>query len=44
MLDNSSYSYAKVLYKLCTLSHYLEKHAIRDAKKAKHKLSIKMSP
>ena len=42
MLNNASYSYSKVLYKLSKLSWYLEKHAIKDAKRAKHKLSIKM--
>lgn len=42
MINNSSYSYTKLLYKLSKVSWYIEKHAMRDAGKAKHKLSIEM--
>ena len=42
MIRNESYSYTKLLYKLCKISWYIQKHAIRDAKRAGHKLSIEM--
>ncbi len=33
-MDNCSYDKVKVLYKLCRLSWFIEKHAMQDAIKA----------
>lgn len=42
MLSDENYSYIKLLYKLSNTLSYVKNHAIPDAEKAGHELSMQM--